>query len=407
SLPTGAECAPAHPCEEDRNDLSDHRRPRGAARRRGPAPQRAADRRVEHPAVRHRPAGHRPLAVRPARHSRLLAGAVRRRDARRLGRASPDRRLPAGPAPAVRGGRGGQRAVRRRAAGPRVLRAPPADRSGPRVPALRGGGGRGLRRAGVRRPPPLPGGRLSPVAGRRTAGRKGRRPHVRRATMGDYGHEPRFGVFPTPSADAFGHVMKVVEAADRGGLDLVGVQDHPYQRRFLDAWALMATVLARTERVRVFPDVAGLPLRPPAVLAKTAASLDVMSGGRFELGLGAGAFWEPIGAMGGPRRSRREAASALIEAVRVVRLMWSGERSVRFEGEYYRLAGVHPGPAPAHPIGVWLGVLGPRLLRETGRSADGWVPSSSYLPPEKLAGAHARIDDAAADADRAPAEIRR
>ncbi|GAA1072448.1 LLM class flavin-dependent oxidoreductase [Nocardiopsis composta] len=225
--------------------------------------------------------------------------------------------------------------------------------------------------------------------------------------MGDYGHEPRFGVFPTPSADAFGHVMKVVEAADRGGLDLVGVQDHPYQRRFLDAWALMATVLARTERVRVFPDVAGLPLRPPAVLAKTAASLDVMSGGRFELGLGAGAFWEPIGAMGGPRRSRREAASALIEAVRVVRLMWSGERSVRFEGEHYRLAGVRPGPVPAHPIGVWLGVLGPRLLRETGRSADGWVPSSSYLPPEKLAEAHARIDDAAADAGRDPAEIRR
>jgi alkanesulfonate monooxygenase SsuD/methylene tetrahydromethanopterin reductase-like flavin-dependent oxidoreductase (luciferase family) len=61
----------------------------------------------------------------------------------------------------------------------------------------------------------------------------------------------------------------------------------------------MATILARTDRVRVFPDVACLPLRPPAVMAKAAASLDVMSGGRFELGLGAGGFGEAIDAMGG------------------------------------------------------------------------------------------------------------
>jgi alkanesulfonate monooxygenase SsuD/methylene tetrahydromethanopterin reductase-like flavin-dependent oxidoreductase (luciferase family) len=68
----------------------------------------------------------------------------------------------------------------------------------------------------------------------------------------------------------------------------------PYQRRFVDTWALLAMIAATTTRLRVFPDVACLPLRPPAVLAKTAATIGLLSGGRFDLGLGAGAFWEAI-----------------------------------------------------------------------------------------------------------------
>ena len=104
------------------------------------------------------------------------------------------------------------------------------------------------------------------------------------------------------------HLARV---ADDAGLDLIGIQDHPYQRRFLDTWMLMATVLANTQQVRVFPDVANLPLRPPAVMAKAAASLDVLSGGRFELGLGAGGFWTAIAAMGGPARTPGEAVGAL------------------------------------------------------------------------------------------------
>ncbi|MEV8161061.1 LLM class flavin-dependent oxidoreductase [Nocardiopsis alba] len=227
-------------------------------------------------------------------------------------------------------------------------------------------------------------------------------------TMGiDYGREIGFGVFPTPEASALERTWAVVDAAERGGLDFVGIQDHPYQRRHLDTWALMATVLARTERLRVFPDVANLPLRPPALIAKNAASLDVLSGGRFELGLGAGGFWEAIEAMGGPRRAPREAADALLEAIEVIRLLWSDRRSVRFEGEYYRLAGVKPGPTPVHDMGIWLGVLGPRLLKEVGRVADGWVPSHAYAGPERLPEMHRRIDEGAAEAGRDPASIRR
>ena len=115
--------------------------------------------------------------------------------------------------------------------------------------------------------------------------------------MVDYGRDLSFGIFATPNAATAAHVVEVAVAADRAGLDLVGVQDHPYQRRFLDTFALAATLLARTESVRVFPDVACLPLRPPGVLAKTAATLDVLSGGRFELGLGAGGFWDAIEAI--------------------------------------------------------------------------------------------------------------
>lgn len=225
--------------------------------------------------------------------------------------------------------------------------------------------------------------------------------------MTDYGRPVEFGVFPTPTADGVAEILAIARIADQEGLDFVGVQDHPYQRRFLDAWAAMTMILARTERVRVFPDVASLPLRPPAMLAKSAASLDVISGGRFELALGAGAFWEAIGAMGGPVRSPGEAAAALVEAIEVIRLLWSDRRSVRYEGQHYRLAGVHPGPAPAHRMELWLGVLGPRMLAALGRLADGWVPSSSYVPPEALADKHARIDESALDAGRKPEAIRR
>jgi alkanesulfonate monooxygenase SsuD/methylene tetrahydromethanopterin reductase-like flavin-dependent oxidoreductase (luciferase family) len=225
--------------------------------------------------------------------------------------------------------------------------------------------------------------------------------------MPDYGRPIRFGVFPAPEAALLDEVLTMARIADTGDLEYVGIQDHPYQRRFLDTWMLMATVLAKTERVRVFPDVANLPLRPPAVLAKAAASLDVLSGGRFELGLGAGSFWEAVEAMGGSRRSPGEAVDALGEAIEVIRLMWSDQRSVRFDGRHYQLAGVKPGPQPVHSIGIWLGVGGRRTLALVGRTADGWVPSSGWATPDKLPGMQARIDEAAVAAGRDPAEIAR
>lgn len=225
--------------------------------------------------------------------------------------------------------------------------------------------------------------------------------------MPDYLQPVRFGYFLIPDASNVPAALQLARQVDDLGLDLIGIQDHPYQRRFLDAWTLLTAVAMRTERVHVFPDVASLPLRPPAVLAKAAASLDLLSGGRFELGLGAGAFWDAIAAMGGPRRSPGEAFEAITEAIRVIRLMWSGERGVRFAGKHYQLAGVHSGPLPAHDIGIWIGATGPRMLDLIGREADGWIPSSSYVTPERLPALQQTIDEGAASAGREPGVIRR
>jgi alkanesulfonate monooxygenase SsuD/methylene tetrahydromethanopterin reductase-like flavin-dependent oxidoreductase (luciferase family) len=225
--------------------------------------------------------------------------------------------------------------------------------------------------------------------------------------IADYGRELEFGASVEPLADPPDWAPGFAVAADRAGLDLVGIQDHPYQRRFLDTWTLISTLVPVTERVRFFPDVACLPLRPPAMLAKAAASLDVLSGGRIEMGLGAGAFWDAIAAMDGPRRSPGEAVRSVEEAIEVMRLVWSEERSARFEGEVYSLRGMRPGPHPVHEIGIWVGAYGPRMLTLIGRLADGWVPSLGYLSPERIPAMQQRIDEAAESAGRRPAQIRR
>jgi alkanesulfonate monooxygenase SsuD/methylene tetrahydromethanopterin reductase-like flavin-dependent oxidoreductase (luciferase family) len=210
----------------------------------------------------------------------------------------------------------------------------------------------------------------------------------------DYDHPLRFGIFPSPRADSAQECLQMARVADGAGLQLIGIQDHPYQRRFLDTWSLMAFVLASTDRITVFPDVANLPLRPPRMMAKAAASLDRLSGGRFELGLGAGAFWEGIEAMGGRRLSPKQSVDALEQAVFEIREFWNGEG--KFEG-----------PPPAHRIGISLGAYKPRMLRITGALADGWIPSQTYLPPDQVPEAMQRIDDAAAAEGRNPKEIRR
>ena len=202
--------------------------------------------------------------------------------------------------------------------------------------------------------------------------------------MPDYGRTLEFGASVEPLADPPDWAARVATAADRAGLDLLGIQDHPYQRRFPDTWTLISTLVPRTEWVRFFPDVANLPLRPPAMLAKAAASLDVLSGGRIEMGLGAGAFWDAVAAMDGPRRGPSEAVRAVKEAIRVMRLVWSEERSARFEGEVYSLRGMRPGPRHRH--------LGRRI-----RAAD----AEPRRPARRRVGAVARLHaarEAAGDA---------
>ncbi|WGW11177.1 LLM class flavin-dependent oxidoreductase [Saxibacter everestensis] len=224
--------------------------------------------------------------------------------------------------------------------------------------------------------------------------------------MTDYGHELQFGIFPTPDASQACQTIELAKLADVSGLDLVTVQDHPYQAKHFDAWTLLSVIAAQTSAVRVAPNVANLPLRSPVVLARSIATLDRLTGGRVELGLGTGAFWDAIVAAGGERLAPKEAVDALIEAIQVIRGVW-GTGSVSVDGKHHHVKGLHAGPSPAHDVGIWLGAYKPRMLRVTGRLADGWIPSMGYADHADLGGMNAAIDEAAVAAGRGPQAIRR
>ena len=216
-----------------------------------------------------------------------------------------------------------------------------------------------------------------------------------------------FGVFLVPDAgDPAKTVARAVEA-DKQGLDLIGIQDHPYQRRFLDTFALLPYLAAKTSKIRLVTDVANLPLRPPAMLAKAAATIDVLSQGRFELGLGAGGFSQAIHAIGGPQQTPKESVDALEEGIGIIRQFWSGAERIDHDGEHYHLKRLRPGPRPPHPIGIWLGAYGPRMVRITGRLADGWLPSVPRLPLDEIPPRQQSIDEAATRGGRDPEAIRR
>ena len=146
--------------------------------------------------------------------------------------------------------------------------------------------------------------------------------------MPDYGHDLVLGTFLTPAAKNPQQVVALAQATERAGLDLVTFQDHPYQPAFLDTWTLLSWVAASTDRIHVAGNVLNLPLRPPAVLARAAASLDLLSGGRFALGLGSGAFWDAIVAMGAPRLTPGQGVDALDEAIDIIRGIWDTNERV-------------------------------------------------------------------------------
>jgi alkanesulfonate monooxygenase SsuD/methylene tetrahydromethanopterin reductase-like flavin-dependent oxidoreductase (luciferase family) len=227
--------------------------------------------------------------------------------------------------------------------------------------------------------------------------------------MPDYGHDLAFGTFTVPQNQRPHDVVALAHLAEQVGLEFATFQDHPYQPAFLDTWTLLAWVAAQTETLRVAGNVINLPLRQPAVLARAAASLDLLSGGRVELGLGAGAFWDAIAAMGARKLSPGESVDALGEAIDVIRAIWdvSATGGVRVDGDHYRVQGAKRGPAPAHDIAIWLGAYKPRMLRLTGARADGWLPTLGYMKDGDLARGNRTIDEAAAEAGRDPREIRR
>jgi alkanesulfonate monooxygenase SsuD/methylene tetrahydromethanopterin reductase-like flavin-dependent oxidoreductase (luciferase family) len=209
------------------------------------------------------------------------------------------------------------------------------------------------------------------------------------------------GVFISPNHSNIKRLLEHVHAAEAGAFDFVSIQDHPYSPAFLDTFALIGVLIGQTSRLRFITDVANLPLRPPATLARTSATLDLLWGGRFELGLGGGRLWPQIAALGGPVRSPGEIVASVDEAITVIRALWAPGRKANFQGQHYALTGAHTGPAPAHEIGIWLGAAGPRMLDLLGRKADGWIaPLSTDYDTEPAA--QNRIDIAARAAGKIP-----
>ena len=214
-----------------------------------------------------------------------------------------------------------------------------------------------------------------------------------------------FGLNADPNAGGQAIAARITAIADSAGLELVGIQDHPYNAVFLCTLSVITWLAARTSRVHLFPNVANLPLRPPAMLAKQAATVDVLSGGRFELGLGAGAFADGIAGMGGPRRPPGQARAALSEAIDVIRANWAGG-PFSFQGTYYQVPAVPPGPRLRTRSGcgsAWWA----RSAALVGAKADGWSVSAPYVPPERLPELNDIITGAALEENRDPERITR
>ncbi len=223
---------------------------------------------------------------------------------------------------------------------------------------------------------------------------------------------PLFGISVDPGVGKEAAAFEHARLADRHGLDLVTLMDHPYNHTLHETWTLLTALATATERVHVGTNVLNTPLRSPAMLAKAAATLDVLSGGWLELGLGAGGFLGGIAAFGGgvPSGSGTPAEryTAFKESIEIIRGMWDNAGgSFSYDGAVHRLKGARPGPAPAHPIRIWTGALGPRMLRLTGQLADGLLVSSSYVPAEQLPEFNRLIDEGAAAAGRPTTAIRR
>jgi alkanesulfonate monooxygenase SsuD/methylene tetrahydromethanopterin reductase-like flavin-dependent oxidoreductase (luciferase family) len=215
-----------------------------------------------------------------------------------------------------------------------------------------------------------------------------------------------FGVGVPASAAPGDDPVGFAQEAERLGYDFVSGADHPCgSNPSYETTTMLTWIAARTSRIKVASRVLAVPFRRPAMVAKLAASLDLLSGGRFILGLGAGYSDEEITALGGPVLSPAEKIGGLAEAIQVIRGAWTRSGYAQ-HGRYHSVRDLGMEPRPTRPIPVWLGAFGPRALAVTGRLADGWIPSLGYMPTEEIPAMRHRIDAAAEAAGRRPDEIR-
>ncbi len=219
-------------------------------------------------------------------------------------------------------------------------------------------------------------------------------------------NRPLFGINIHPGAGHEEEAFARARIADEHGLDLISLMDHPYNPELYDTWTLLAALAMRTERVHLLTNVLNTLLRPPAMLAKAAATLDRISNGRLELGVGAGAYLEGVAAFGASTGAPGERYQGFKETLDILRGLWnSAGTPFSYDGAIHRLVNATFGPTPTRPIPIWIGAGGPRMLRLTGHQGDGILVSAPYVPPEQLPEVHRLIDEGAAETGRPPTAI--
>src|SRR5882762_4677003 len=181
--------------------------------------------------------------------------------------------------------------------------------------------------------------------------------------------EPQFGF-------KFEDVLAIALDAERAGFTRLWVSDHLFldsnavNTDCLEAWTLLAALAVRTERIRLGVLVAAVQYRNPALQAKMAAGIDVMSGGRLEFGVGAG--WKEIEyrAYGYPFPDGPTRVTQLIETLEICTRMWKDERAT-YHGKHYRIDDALCSPKPAQrPLPIWIGGSKPRVMRAAARYAS-------------------------------------
>lgn len=204
---------------------------------------------------------------------------------------------------------------------------------------------------------------------------------------------------PTHSGYGYREILEVSLAADKLGFDSLWIGDHFYlPRRFyektggdpnrpnkLDAWTLLSALACQTRRIRLGPRVSPLPFYNPGRLAKIVATVDVISGGRVEFGVGAGWFREEAISYGVGWGSHRERISKMIEALEIILKLWTEEDRVTYRGRYYSIVEAPFWPKPAqkpHPP-IWLGGSSDDIVEAAAKYGVGILPTSD-LPLEKF-----------------------
>lgn len=181
-----------------------------------------------------------------------------------------------------------------------------------------------------------------------------------------------------PAKEGVQYAMECAQRAEKVGFDVVSHMDHflyiSKERGCIpECWTMLTAVASRTN-LTVSPLVMCSLFRNPALLAKMAATLDNLTGGRVYLGIGAGWWEEEFWAYGYEFTSAKDRVDRTIEAVRIIKRLWTGER-INFEGDFWTLKDcvLSPVPGAGDRMPIWNGGSGKRMLRMTGELCDGWI----------------------------------